>query len=346
MKPVRFGLIGYGAWGRHHARAIAESGVSELSAIATRSLQNQDEARTQHPAAQIVGDYRELITRPDIEIVDVVLPTDLHFEAGSAVLRAGKHLLLEKPMAGNLAHCDELIRLAQEHHCLLAIGHEFRLSPLWGKVKEMIEAGRVGEPQYALIELWRNPYRPGAEGWRYDIGRVGSWILEEPIHFFDLARWYFAGRGNPASVFAQANGRRAEHPELQDNFSAIVNFPHGAYAVISQTLSGFEHHQTVKITGTRGALWAFWSGACDRTFHPVCSLRHYEDGTLKEIPVTQPTGEVYELVNQIQAVSRAVRQGGALPATGEDGRESVQMCLLAQKSVASGMPVKWQTGNG
>lgn len=282
-----------------------------------------------------------MIARPDIEVVDVVLPTDLHFEVGSAVLRASKHLLLEKPMAGNLAHCAELIRLAEEQRRLLALGHEFRLSPLWGKVKEMIDADMIGEPQYALIELWRNPYRQGANGWRYDIQRVGSWILEEPIHFFDLARWYFARLGNPESVFAQANGRRAEHPELQDNFSAIVNFPHGAYAVISQTLSAFEHHQVAKITGTRGALWATWSGAFDRTFHPTCSLRHYADGTLKEIPVTKPTGEVYELVDQIQAVSRSVRQGVALPATGEDGRWAVEMCLLAQQSVAIANLVKW-----
>ena len=61
----------------------------------------------------------------------------------------------------------------------------------------MIDAGAIGEPQYALIELWRRPYRLGADGWRYDINRVGNWILEEPIHFFDLARWYFAGVGDP-----------------------------------------------------------------------------------------------------------------------------------------------------
>jgi myo-inositol 2-dehydrogenase/D-chiro-inositol 1-dehydrogenase len=312
-----------------------------LIAIATRSPENQTEARSRHPAAYITADYRELLARADIDVIDVVLPTDLHFETGSAVLRAGKHLLLEKPMAANIAHCDELIQLAKENHCCLAIGHEFRLSALWGKVKEMIDAGAIGEPQYALIELWRNPYRQGANGWRYDVLRVGSWILEEPIHFFDLARWYFSRLGNPKSVFAQANSRRSEHPELKDNFSAILNFSHGAYAVVSQTLSAFEHHQTVKITGTRGALWATWSGAFDRTFTPTCSLKYFDGETLQLVPITRPTGEVYELVEQIQAVSRSVRQGVALPATGEDGRWSVEMCLLAQKSVETGTPIKW-----
>ena len=339
MKKVRFGLIGYGAWGKHHARAISECGEAELAVIAARSPAAQSEARASHPTVQIVSDYRELLAHPDLEVVDVVLPTDLHYEAGSAVLRAGKHLLLEKPMAANLAHCDELIKLAGEQRRLLAIGHEFRLSSLWGKVKEMIEAGAIGEPQYALIELWRNPYRQGAGGWRYDIARVGNWILEEPIHFFDLARWYFSSLGNPQSVYARANARRPEHPELQDNFSAIVNFTRGAYAVISQTLGAFEHHQVAKITGTRGSLWATWSGAFDRTFHPAFSLRYSEGENLKEIPITRLTGEVYELAEQIQVVSRAVRGGSALAATGQDGQWSVRMCLKAQESVDRGCVV-------
>ncbi len=61
----------------------------------------------------------------------------------------------------------------------------------------MIDRGAIGEPQYCLIELWRKPYRLGSNGWRYDISRVGNWILEEPIHFFDLARWYLGSLGEP-----------------------------------------------------------------------------------------------------------------------------------------------------
>jgi myo-inositol 2-dehydrogenase/D-chiro-inositol 1-dehydrogenase len=332
MKKVRFGLIGFGAWGKHHARVIAESPHAELVAIAVPSPTSQAEARNLYPNAHVSADYRELLTQ-DIEAVDVVLPTDLHFEVSKAVLEAGKHLLLEKPMAIDVASCEKLIEIAKQHQRLLAIGHEFRLSSLWGKIKELIDAGAIGEPQYALIELWRNPYRKGANGWRYDIKRVGNWILEEPIHFFDLARWYFASAGNPESVYARANAKRPESPELQDNFSAIVNFPRGAYAVISQTLSAFEHHQVAKITGTRGALWGSWSGPLDRTFHPVFSLKYFNGETIADIPITKMTGEVYELGDQISMVSRAIREGSPLSATGDDGLWSVKMCLKAQESV-------------
>src|SRR5262249_53160409 len=158
-------------------------------------------------------------------------------------LTSGRHVLLEKPMCLTIDHCQELIATARARNLVLAIGHEMRLSTLWGKARELIASGALGDPLYALIELWRKPYRLGAEGWRYDIDRVGNWILEEPIHFFDLARWYFKGVAEPVSVYARANARLADHQELQDHFSATLNFSGGRYAVISQSLGGWEHHQ-------------------------------------------------------------------------------------------------------
>jgi myo-inositol 2-dehydrogenase/D-chiro-inositol 1-dehydrogenase len=339
MSKVRFGLIGYGAWGSHHARAIAQTDGAELVAITARSQASLAAAREKHPGVAIYDDYEMMLgfERPDV--VDVVLPTDLHYPAGKAALEAGAHVLLEKPMALTLAHCDELIALAQARGKVLAIGHEFRLSSLWGKMKEMVDAGAVGEPLYLLIELWRRPYRLGSGGWRYDINRVGNWVLEEPIHFFDMARWYLGSAGEPVSVYARASSKQAGHPELQDNFSAIVNFPGGRYAVISQTLAAFEHHQVVKLTGTSGALWASWSGEMDRTFHPQFSLRHHDGSSVRDIPISKITGEVYELEDEMAMMVRAVREGAAAAATGSDGKWSVALCLAAQRSVDRGAVV-------
>jgi myo-inositol 2-dehydrogenase/D-chiro-inositol 1-dehydrogenase len=181
----------------------------------------------------------------------------------------------------------------------------------------------------------------GSDGWRYDIRRVGNWILEEPIHFFDLARWYFAGGGDPVSVYARANARSAERPELQDNFSAIVDFPGGRYAVISQTLSAFEHHQVAKLTGSKGALWASWSGAMDRTFQPTFFLKHFDGQQVVDVPVPKASGEVYELAEEIAGMAEAVRTGRPPRVTGEDGLWSVAMCLKAQESVDTGAVVKF-----
>jgi myo-inositol 2-dehydrogenase/D-chiro-inositol 1-dehydrogenase len=338
-RRVRCGLIGYGAWGSHHARAFAQCACAELVGIAAHSEDSCKKARADYPHTRMWADYRELLSKEDLDAVAVVLPSDLHYEVGRAVLESGRHLLLEKPMALSLAHCDELIGLAKSRSRLLAVGHELRMSSLWGRVKQLIDEGVIGEPLYALIELWRNPYRLGAGGWRYDIKRVGNWILEEPIHFFDLARWFFGGIGDPVSVYAAANGRRADHPELHDNFTAIVNFPRGRYAVISQTLAGWQHHQVAKLTGTSGALWASWSGAMDRTFEPTFHLQLFSEGQPADVPISKPSGEVYELVDQAAAFIAAIRDKKQPICTGEDGRWSAAMCLHAEKSLNLGRPV-------
>lgn len=336
---LRIGLIGYGAWGSHHAQAIAGTAGAELAAIAVRSAESQQAARKAFPNARVTGDYRELAQMPDLDAVDVVLPSNLHFEVGSYVLECGKHLLMEKPLTLSVEHCQRLVELAQSRKLCLAVGHEMRLASLWSKVKQLIDDGTIGRPLYVLVELSRRPYRQGSEGWRYDISRVGNWILEEPIHFFDLARWYLVDSGDPVSLYARANSRQADHPELQDNFSAIVNFAGGAYAVISQTLAAFEHHQTVKITGTKGAAWAWWSGAMDRTLHPTFGLKLFDGNEVKEFSFERPTGEVFELADQMAAFVKAIRSGGQPAATGRDGTWSVGLCLAAQQSVDRGAPV-------
>jgi myo-inositol 2-dehydrogenase/D-chiro-inositol 1-dehydrogenase len=339
MRPVRFGLIGYGAWGSHHARALAQTPGAELTAIAAHSAATCERARAEQPAARVYTNYQELLLREELDAVDVVVPSYLHHVVARAVLETGRHLLVEKPMALTLDECDDLIALARSRGLLLAVGHELRLSPLWGTVKQMAGPGGIGTPQYALIELWRRPYRPGSEGWRYDARRVGNWILEEPIHFFDLARWYFAAAGEPVSVYARASARQPGDPGLQDNFSAVVNFAGGAYAVVTQTLAAYEHHQVVKLTGTSGALWATWSGETDRTFHPTYSLMYYDGRAAAKVPIPKPTGEVFELQEQTAMMARAVREGRLPAATGEDGRWAVALCLAAQHSVETAAAV-------
>src|SRR5690606_6107519 len=105
------------------------------------------------PEARVVGDYREILDDPSITAVAVVLPSHLHHRVGMDVLNAGKHLLMEKPMGISEGECDDLVRTARERGLCLAVGHEMRLSGLWGKAKEMIDAGAIGRPLYVLIEL-------------------------------------------------------------------------------------------------------------------------------------------------------------------------------------------------
>jgi len=338
-QEIRFGLIGYGLWGIHHARVIARLTGAKLVAVAEHSEENRAAAKAAHPDVDVHSDYQELLRRTDIDAVSVVVPNRFHYEVSKAVLEAGKHLLLEKPMALRVEHCDEMIALARQKGKVLAVGHEMRLSVLWGKVKQLISDGLIGSPLYVLIELSRFPYRLGSEGWRFDIHRVGNWILEEPIHFFDLARWFLSGFGEPRLVYARANSKQPDHPELQDNFATIVSFSTGAFAVITETLAAFEHHVTCKVTGTKGAVWAHWSGPDARTTQPTFGLRYFDGTRIEEVQFEKRAGELFELEEEIAAMVRSVRTATPPVCTGEDGRWSVRLCLAAQESVDTGKPI-------
>jgi myo-inositol 2-dehydrogenase/D-chiro-inositol 1-dehydrogenase len=164
-------------------------------------------------------------------------------------------------------------------------------------------------------------------------------VLEEPIHFFDLARWYLSGSGNPVELYAYGNSRDPARPQLFDNFSAMFRYANGSYAVVSQTLAAFEHHQTVKVSGTKGALWAGWSGALDRTLEPSYFLKVFDGEQLEEVQIQKHSGEVFELREEIDRCVRMVREGVPPIASGQDGLWSAGLCLLAEESIRQRKPL-------
>lgn len=335
---MRFGLIGYGAWGKYHARAIAGIDGLELVAIACGNAGSAAEAARDFPAASVTTDWRSLVADPRVEAVDIVTPNHLHAANGCAALRAGKHVLLEKPMAIDLEGCDALLAAQRESGKVLTIGHELRRSSQWGKAKALIDDGTIGSPLFININLFRNFYRTGADGWRYDRARVGSWMLEEAVHFFDLVGWYFARVGDPVSIRACGTRRPGRDPHLFDMLSATMRFPAGAYATITQCTAGFENHLVVEIAGTDGAIRSQWSGTMDRDHNPVYDFRVQARGFPFERGVRESehlavakSGEVYELADQIRLSAEGFRRGEAL-VSGEDARKAVRLCLAAERS--------------
>jgi myo-inositol 2-dehydrogenase/D-chiro-inositol 1-dehydrogenase len=336
IRPVRFALAGFGAWGKFHAQSITSNPEAKLIAISAPSEVSRTEAQQLYPDALIFADSLEMIAQADFDIIDIVTPSHTHCEIALAAMQKGKHVLLEKPMAITLEDCKAIVARAQQYGVHLAVGHELRLSSQWGRIKEIIDAGIIGESQYVLVELSRKPYRQGASGWRYDQSRVGSWVLEEPIHFFDLARWYLESSGDPIELQAYANSRDPQRPNLYDNFSAMFKYANGSYAVVSQTLAAFEHHQTVKVSGTKGALWAAWSGALDRTLEPEYFLKVFDGEKLETVKLETRSGEVFELREEIAQCVEMVRKGKKPAATGKDGLWSAGLCLVAEESIRQG----------
>lgn len=335
MADIRFGLIGYGAWGKHHAAAIRGAKGCELRAVCARTPESREAAAAETGAA-VHAHFRELLGRDDLDVIDIVAPNNMHEEIATAALASGRHVLLEKPMATSIEACNAIIAAAERSGRLLLVGHEMRFSPLYARMRELIAAGAIGEPRYVLIDLWRRPYRLGSGGWRYDPEQVGNWTLEEPVHFFDVAAWFLASAGEPQTIYAHGNRTdpsAPRRPDMNDNFTATVGYADGAYAVISQTLAAVQHHLTIKVMGSRAMLRAEWHAEMDRSERPQYSLEISDGAGLKPVDVDSTPGELFELREEIAALAGAVRDNVPLPITPQEARRAVMLCLQAQRSL-------------
>ena len=332
---MRFGLIGYGLWGKHHAASIQKAPGAELAAIACADDASEESAKTDFPDVPVFRGYDQILADLSIDAVDVVVPNFLHCEVAVAALNAGKHMLLEKPMALTADECDQIIAAANRNQRVVTIGHEFRLSTQWGRLKQAIDDGDIGEPLYANVSLFRFPYRPGSGGWRYDEKKVGSWTLEEPVHFFDSLMWYFEDWGDPASVHSFGSSR-GDVPGMSDNFTAILRWPGQLYAVVTQSLAGFEHHHIMEIVGTEGSIRTWWSGTMDRTREPAFEIKIQSKGRdACETLSVPPSGELFELEEELRQAVIAFREGKPI-VSAEEARKRIIVCLEAERSLLEG----------
>jgi len=199
---MRIGLVGYGAWGRMHAGAIARIPGLSLAAVLSGSDASAGVAAAELPGVTVYRDLDALLRDRAVDLVDIVAPNHLHAGMALAALEAGKHVLLEKPMATTLADAERLVAAAERSGSYIGIGLELHVSKQWGRVRELIAEGTIGRLRYANLALFRRPFRGGSGNWRHTSDRVGSWILEEPIHYIDLLLWYFRERGLPVEVSA------------------------------------------------------------------------------------------------------------------------------------------------
>jgi UDP-2-acetamido-3-amino-2,3-dideoxy-glucuronate N-acetyltransferase len=136
-------VVGIGHWGRNHVRNFAALGA--LGAVCDTSQEALDRVAQTHPTLTVYTALADLLADPAIKAVVLATPAELHFAQAKAALAAGRHVLVEKPMALNLADAEELDGLAREHNPVLMVGHLLEYHPAFTKLKELVSAGELGE---------------------------------------------------------------------------------------------------------------------------------------------------------------------------------------------------------
>ncbi len=186
---VRVALVGAGGWGRQHARVFAAHPEVELCAVAGRTPE-RTEARAREFNIRAYTDIGEMIERERPDLVSLSLPNQGHYEPTRAVIEAGCHLFVEKPLAFDLDEADALLAAAASRNLFFAINFNHRYARPHQMARTAIDAGRLGDLVFAL-------WRFGGEG-RSDHPHAN--LIETQCHGFDLLEWLC---GPIASVMAE-----------------------------------------------------------------------------------------------------------------------------------------------
>lgn len=197
MDVIRLGIIGCGYMGREHAH-----GFQQLAGVQVAALCDRDQAAAQRLADELGGaalfeDWRELIAQ-ELDGVIITVPNDLHAPMAEAALRAGKHVLLEKPPATTLEGAHRVMRAAAESGKQVQIGLVYRYSALYNQMASIIQDGHFGLPTMLWCKEFRASFPP--QPWFYSQERSGGALVEKNCHHFDLFNWFAGSR--PVKVFA------------------------------------------------------------------------------------------------------------------------------------------------
>ena len=209
---IRVGLIGLGGVGRIHFDAWRKCPDARLVAISARDRRklagdwggqdfNLGAQAAQHVDLSDVAKYarfEDLIADANVDAVDICLPTPMHAPVSIAALRAGKHVLCEKPMSLSLDECDAMERAAAESGRHLMIAHCLRYWPHYAKAREILASGEYGRAVYASFHRESGAPVWSGSGWFMRQDESGG-VLDMHIHDVDAALWWF---GRPAKITA------------------------------------------------------------------------------------------------------------------------------------------------
>jgi predicted dehydrogenase len=269
---VGIGIAGYGMMGKAHAYAYTVAPVMRqlpcrprLRVISGRDKAKVSRAAEAYGFEHWVGDWRELVERPDVDIVDICTPPGTHAEIASAAAAAGKAVICEKPLAVSYAQAMEATASVQRAGVLNAVGFNYRRLPAVSLMKRMVDEGAVGN-----VRLWRatwlsdefvDPTIPF--DWRFDRTVGGSTIADLGSHLIDLALWMIGG---VAEVCAQSEtfvrtrsnpgGAGSQAVTVDEASSALVRFDSGARGVFEMARTAVRRpcDFTIEINGESGTL--------------------------------------------------------------------------------------------
>jgi len=190
---VRAGIVGLGYWGPNIARNLADSERAELTWLCDGRDDVLQAAARRHPQAATTTSFEEMLAAPDLDAVAIVTPVATHFDLAMAALEAGKHVLVEKPLAASSDQAKQLLRRAGEDGLVLMPGHTFLYSPPVVKIKELLDTGELGDIYFiSLSRVNLGLHQPDVSVvWDlapHDLSILSFWLGQVPVEISAMTR--------------------------------------------------------------------------------------------------------------------------------------------------------------
>jgi len=341
VRDLNVALIGYAFMGKAHSNAwrqvtsfFAPRLRPRLKVLCGRTASEVQQAARTYGWEETTTDWRAVIDRPDVDLIDISTPDESHAEIAIAAAKAGKAVFCEKPMGLTLAEADRGITATATAGVALQVGFNRRFATDFAAGHQLVVDGAIGTPQL-MRSLTRDPglANPAA---------VPPWtiFLQTLIHDFDTLLWLNPG-AEPETVYATADALVA--PEfkaggLLDTAAVVITFDNGAIAVAEASFSAaYGYDVRGEVFGSAGMV-SMGGGPKSPLVHSSARGRHID--TVRgdvELFLDAYTAEFVEFTD-------AVREGRRPAVTGDDARRALAVALACVESVQTGAPVRVDGG--
>ena len=335
-KPIRVCLVGAGRVARVHANSLVNhvpDGM--LVAVVDPFEENLKKTADQYGVDMRFGTLEQSLERVEFEAVVITTPTYTHAELAVTAAEAGKHILLEKPMALTLEECDAIITAAQENGVLLQLGFMRRFDPEFTAAAERILGGEIGQPMM-IKSLTHGPGLPPP--WARDLKTSNGNLAEVNSHDWDCTRWLMGSDYERVYVEVanfKGEARGVDTENYYDNSLVNIKFKNGGLGSISCVCPcDYGYDARVEIIGEKGIMQI---GELQGQAIVVCTDR--DQGLLTPIFRTWPQRFEWAYIREMEHFIDCIQTGSQPIVGGDEGRWAVAGVLAGTKSLLKERPV-------
>jgi len=323
-------LIGCGAMGGTHMFSYLGLPQAKVVGIVDQNLEKAQQMAG-HAGARAFATIEEALqTLETVDIVDVCVPTFLHKEYVMKAAAHQKHVICEKPLAGNLADAREMIEYCRSRGVQLFVGHVLRFFPEYEKVKTHLDSGSIGEA--GIVRMSRVGRMPsGYKDWYGNIALSGGVVMDLSIHDIDFLRWCF---GDVERVYAKSLHGRERNAVKLDYGLVTLRFKNGVIAHVESSWAHEDFSTRFEFAG-RGGVIDFDS---DRD-KPLTLTRRQKKEAAEDVYVPMILVDPNPYARELQHFMDCLETGAIPRVTAEDGYKAIEIVLAAVKSMETGQPV-------